>query len=157
MKSEINEYIRAQKSTHLAICKLLKKEITEVLPKANAKMYHRSPVWFIGENAVVGFSVTAKGGVQLLFWNGQALGESELSPVGKFVAAQIKFQSVDEIDPEKPAPVAEKSRKRDLGLRRSSKWSYSWKENPIAPRFESRSGARCIFKSMQSRTSSTTI
>jgi hypothetical protein len=61
-------------------------------------MYHGIPVWFVGENAVVGFSVTARKGVNLLFWNGQGLKESELQPVGSFEAAQIRFQAADEID-----------------------------------------------------------
>ena len=46
---------------------------------------------------MVGFSVNTQV-VTLLFWNGQALGEPALSPVGKFKAAQIKFRAMAEID-----------------------------------------------------------
>jgi len=94
----IGAYILEQKPRYLKICRLLTKEINSTLPKAHSKLYHRFPVWFIGENAVVGFRVTAKKGVNLLFWNGQSLGESELKAVGKFWAAQIQFQEVSEIN-----------------------------------------------------------
>jgi len=94
-------YVRAQKPQYAAICKVLRLEISATLPKATSKMYHAAPVWFVGENAVVGFSVTARKGVTLLFWNGQALEEPELQAVGKFKAAQIQFQDIEEINPKK--------------------------------------------------------
>jgi uncharacterized protein YdhG (YjbR/CyaY superfamily) len=77
---------------------LLHSEINVGLPKGTSKIYHAAPVWFIGENAVVGFGVTATKGVNLLFWNGQALKEPELKAVGKFKAAQIYFKDVTEIN-----------------------------------------------------------
>jgi uncharacterized protein YdhG (YjbR/CyaY superfamily) len=91
-------YVHKQTPRHAAICKTLLKEIATVLPKANPRIYHASPAWFIGENAVVGFSVSEKIGVTLLFWNGQALKEPSLKAVGKFKAAQIQFQDKAEID-----------------------------------------------------------
>jgi hypothetical protein len=97
----ISSYIREQDSKCASICRALKKEIAAALPQAEAKLYHGSPVWFIGENAVVGFTVTASGKVNLLFWNGQALDINELTPVGKFVAAQIQYESKAEIEPKK--------------------------------------------------------
>lgn len=97
----IPAYIRAQKPGLAAVCHLLRKEIEAALPKATARIYHSIPVWFIGENAVVGFNVTAKQKVNLLFWNGQALHEPDLKAVGKFKAAQILFQDKTEIDPKK--------------------------------------------------------
>ena len=93
----IGAYIKKQKLRDAAICKVLKKEIDAGLPKASSKIYHRIPVWFIGENAVVGFYVSAKKGVVLLFWNGQKLGEPELKKEGSFNAAQVIFQDVKEI------------------------------------------------------------
>ena len=97
----VSSYERLQKPEYATICRLLRAEINSALPKATSKMYHAIPVWFIGENAVVGFSVTAKNGVNLLFWNGQALEEPELKAAGKFNAAQIQFQAVSEIDVKK--------------------------------------------------------
>jgi len=94
----ISAYISAQKPKYAAICKKLRSEINKALPKAASKLYHAIPVWFIGENAVVGFYVTAKNGVNLLFWNGQALKEPELKKEGSFKAAQIQFQDINEIN-----------------------------------------------------------
>lgn len=91
-------YVRAQKPGPAAVCRVLQKEIQSALPKATSKVYHGAPVWFMGENAVVGFSVTASKKVTLLFWNGQALDEPDLKAVGKFKAAQIQFEDKTEID-----------------------------------------------------------
>ena len=91
-------YERAQPPRYRAICRLLRSEISAALPKATSRIYHAVPVWFVGDNAVVGYSVTAKRGVNLLFWNGQALNEPELKAAGKFKAAQIQFQDVAEIN-----------------------------------------------------------
>ena len=52
------------------------------LPKAISTIWHGSPVWFIGENPVVGYHVTPKH-VNLLFWSGQAFGEPALKAAGK--------------------------------------------------------------------------
>jgi hypothetical protein len=72
--------------------------IARALPKATARVWHGSPVWFIGENPVVGYSAT-KQGVHLLFWNGRAFDEPDLKPVGKYRAAQAVFGDAAEIDP----------------------------------------------------------
>jgi hypothetical protein len=71
--------------------------IDAALPKATARVWHGSPVWFIDENPVVGYSATAKA-VKLLFWNGQAFGEPDLKPVGKYRAAEAVFGDASEID-----------------------------------------------------------
>lgn len=102
MKSQtIATYISAQKPGLATVCRVLRKEIKSALPKATGKIYHSTPVWFIGENAVVGFSVTAKKKVNLLFWNGKVFREPDLKAVGKFKAAQIQFGDVEEIDKKK--------------------------------------------------------
>ena len=94
----IARYDKVQAAEHAAICQALRGEIDDVLPKATAKIWHGSPVWFIGENPVVGYNVTSKKGVNLLFWNGQSFGEPALQPAGKFRAAQIQFTDVSQID-----------------------------------------------------------
>jgi len=83
---------------HAAICQALRAQIDAVLPKATSKIWHGAPVWFIGENPVVGYNATAKMGVNLLFWNGQSFGEPALKAAGKFRAAQIQFTDVSQID-----------------------------------------------------------
>jgi len=95
----IAHYAKTQTAEHAAICHALRAEIDAVLPKAVSKIWHGSPVWFIGENPVVGYNVTSKQGVNLLFWNGQSFGEPALQAAGKFKAAQIQFTDVSQIDP----------------------------------------------------------
>ena len=93
----IAAYSRAQPPAFRECCELLRGLIDTALPKATSKVWHGSPVWFIGDNPVVGYSTTAKS-VNLLFWNGQAFEESGLEPMGKHRAAQAKFAGADEID-----------------------------------------------------------
>ena len=94
----IAHYAEAQTAEHAAICHALRAEIDDVLPKATSKIWHGSPVWFIGENPVVGYNVTSRKGVNLLFWSGQLFGEPALQSTGKFRAAQTQFTDVSEID-----------------------------------------------------------
>jgi hypothetical protein len=81
-----------------SICDTLRGLIDAALPKATSKIWHGGPVWFDGENPVVGYDARAKG-VNLLFWNGRAFDEPDLTPVGKYGAAQATFTDVSEIDP----------------------------------------------------------
>jgi hypothetical protein len=93
----VDDYIGRLESRPAATCQSLRKEICTVLPKAEPRLYHGSPAWFIGDNAVVGFSARPNGAVTLLFWNGKALGEPALAPVGKFQAAQARYAAVSDI------------------------------------------------------------
>ena len=95
----IAHYATTQTNEHAAICHALRAEIDAALPKATSKIWHAIPVWFIGENPVVGYNVTAKKGVNLLFWSGQSFNEPALKAAGKFKAAQIQFTDVSQIDP----------------------------------------------------------
>jgi hypothetical protein len=95
---QIAAYAQAQPLALRAICDLLRDLIDSALPKATSKVWHGSPVWFIGENPVVGYNATAKS-VNLLFWNGQAFDEAGLKVVGKYRAAQAMFPDAAEIDP----------------------------------------------------------
>jgi hypothetical protein len=94
----ITEYAKSFDSNCAASCNLLRVEIDAALPKAMPKIYHANPAWFIGGNAVVGYNVTAKKGVNLLFWNGQSFDEHDLKAAGKFRAAQIQFTDLSQID-----------------------------------------------------------
>jgi hypothetical protein len=96
MKKEIAEYNRKQDTESKAICQLLEKEISHALPKAESKVWHRSPVWFLDGNPVAGYSVL-KGGVQLLFWSGQSFEEPGLMKEGNFKAAQAMYTAKDEV------------------------------------------------------------
>ena len=94
----VEAYLEAQTPAHGEICRRVVSEIRRCLPTSTARLYHGSPAWFIGENAVVGVSIKAKAGVTLLFWNGQAFEDQSLIPVGQFKAARIRFQVVSEVN-----------------------------------------------------------
>jgi hypothetical protein len=93
----IADYADAQASPFGAMCRTLRALIDAALPRATSKVWHGSPVWFVDDNPVVGYSVS-KGTVNLLFWNGQALDVPDLQPVGKYGAAQAMFATPDDID-----------------------------------------------------------
>jgi hypothetical protein len=96
-RDPIAAYSQAARPKQKAICESLRKSIDAALPKAAAKIWHAIPVWFIGENAVVGYQVKPAG-VTLLFWNGQSFDEPGLEAVGKFHAAQAKYADAKDID-----------------------------------------------------------
>jgi hypothetical protein len=93
----IAAYSQAQPPAFRKICDLLRELIDSDLSGSTSKVWHGSPVWFQGENPIVGYSTTAKS-VNLLFWNGQALDEPTFQPVGKYFAAQAVFPSAAEVD-----------------------------------------------------------
>lgn len=95
----ISRYAKAQLAEHAEVIRVLRSEIDASLPAATSKIWHAIPVWFVGGNPVVGYNITAKKLVNLLFWNGQAFDEPALKAAGQFKAAQIQFKDVSEIDP----------------------------------------------------------
>ena len=97
MKDDIGAYAKKLKPKQKSIADSLRKTIDAALPKATSKVWHGHPVWFIGENPVVGYS-TKTTGVALLFWNGQEFGEPALTPIGKFHAAELKHADETDID-----------------------------------------------------------
>jgi hypothetical protein len=99
MKTEdaIAGFAATQVPGQAAICNKLRAEIDAALPTASSKIWHGSPVWFIGENPVVGYDVSSKG-VKLLFWSGQLFEEPALEPVGKMKAAGVRYSDASGID-----------------------------------------------------------
>ncbi len=93
----IAQYDAAQSGAEAAVCRRLRAEINRAMPEATSKVWHGAPVWFVGGTPVVGYSVPARGGVSLLFWNGRAFGDQALKPVGKFSAAQVEYGSTSDI------------------------------------------------------------
>lgn len=96
----IAEYAQSQSLEYAAVCNTLRTAIDEALPMAESKIWHSMPVWFIGENPVVGYKLTAKKGINLMFWSGQDFAEPGLLATGKFKAAQTQFSCVADIDQE---------------------------------------------------------
>jgi hypothetical protein len=96
MNKDIAAYNRAQDKVSKGICTQLAKEIDAGLPKAESKIWHRTAVWFLEGNPIVGYAVR-KTGVQLLFWSGQSFDEPGLSNEGSFKAAEMRYTNKDEI------------------------------------------------------------
>ena len=70
MTETIAAYNQLLSAADKAICDLLCDEINKNLPKAESKIWHGHPVWFLDGNPVVGYS-KLKDGIRLLFWSGQ--------------------------------------------------------------------------------------
>ncbi len=80
-----------------AIGAALIKIIAKALPKAEAKVWHGHPVWFIDGNPVVGNSLK-KAGIEVLFWSGQSFKLEGLRAMGKFKAASLSVPALKSID-----------------------------------------------------------
>jgi hypothetical protein len=97
MNPDIQSYNDSQSDEEREICNMLAKIIFENLIGAENKIWHAHPVWFIDGNPVVGYS-KLKGGIRLLFWSGQSFDEDTLIAEGSFKAAEIRFNSCDQIN-----------------------------------------------------------
>jgi len=97
MNHEIENYNSAQLVEDQEICNFLMEEINKCLSEFKSKIYHGSPVWFIDDNPIVGYS-KLKNAIQLLFWSGQTFEEEGLKPVGKYKAAEARYKKIEEID-----------------------------------------------------------
>jgi hypothetical protein len=94
---DITNYNQSQADSDRTICTLLAREIDAGLPRAENKIWHRHPVWFLDGNPIVGYS-KLKGGIRLMFWSGQSFDEPALQPEGTFKAAEVRYTSPDGID-----------------------------------------------------------
>ena len=98
MRDDIQAYHAKQAPEDKLICDQLYEIISENLPKAESKVWHAHPVWFLDGNPIVGYS-KLKGNVRLMFWSGQSFDEPDLSPEGTFKAAEVRYTSTDQINP----------------------------------------------------------
>lgn len=110
MNKEVQAYNNAQADEDRAICNLLAKEINRHLPRAENKIWHRHPVWFLDGNPVVGYS-KLKGSVRLLFWSGQSFDEPGLEKEGSFKAAEARYTAADQVNTKDLQRWLEKSEK----------------------------------------------
>ncbi len=95
---DIQAYNKRQTRSDQAICNTLADEIDARLRKAESKIWHAHPVWFLDGNPIVGYS-KLKAGVRLMFWSGASFEEDQLKAgTGKFKDASITYTSADEID-----------------------------------------------------------
>ena len=98
MQPNIAEYNESQEPLHRAVCDLLAGQIELALPQGNGKIWHAHPVWFLGDNPVVGYS-KQKPGIRLMFWSGADFDEPGLNVLGKkFKDASVFFNDPAEVD-----------------------------------------------------------
>ena len=110
MNADIQAYNKDQESGDREICEALSAEIDKGLPKAESKIWHRHPVWFLDGNPIVGYS-KLKAGIRLMFWSGADFGEARLQPgTGKFKDASVVYASVEEVKTTELARWLKKSR-----------------------------------------------
>ena len=93
----IAQYNKLQTKKAREICDFLEVQINKNLKKSESKVWHGSPVWFLGENPIVSYTVRKSGKVSLMFFSGQSFDEQDLTPEGKFKAAEIFYTDVKEI------------------------------------------------------------
>lgn len=108
-------YNNSQEGVFKDICNLLAREITDSLSNSENKLWHSHPVWFINGNPIVGYS-RRKQGLNLMFWSGQSFDEPKLSNEGSFKAAEIKYNSLEEVNTEEL--------KRWLSKATTIQWNY---------------------------------
>jgi hypothetical protein len=115
MNTDIQAYNNAQSKEEKDICNLLAETINTNLPKAENKIWHAHPVWFLDGNPVVGYS-KLKNSVRLLFWSGQSFDEPGLQNEGSFKAAEMRYTSADQVNI--------KDLKRWLKKAKDIQWDY---------------------------------
>lgn len=116
MHPDIKTFNEAQEPGDQEICEVLASIIDKSLPKAESKIWHRHPVWFLDGNPTVGYS-RLKAGIRLMFWSGADFGEERLKPgTGKFKDASVIYTS--------PGEVSEKDLKRWLKKSTEIRWDY---------------------------------
>src|SRR5205085_11271670 len=96
MNKDILAYNNSFPISEKQICNLLAHEISNHLPDAENKIWHRHPVWFLEGNPIVGYQ-KLKDCVRLMFWSGQSFDEPGLEPEGTFKAAEARYTSDDRI------------------------------------------------------------
>ncbi len=115
ISKEIKSYNSALSKEDKKICTLLASEIDKALPKAENKIWHRNPVWFLDGNPVVGYD-KLKDSVRLLFWSGQSFKEEGLQNEGSFKASEVRYTEVSQIKL--------KDLKRWLKKAKDIRWDY---------------------------------
>lgn len=116
MLKEISAYHKKQTATDKKICEALHELIDTGLSKAEGKVWHGHPVWFIDGNPITGYS-KEKRGIRLMFWSGMGFDEEQLQPgSGKFKDASIFYNAVEEINV--------KDLKRWIKKSKTIQWDY---------------------------------
>lgn len=112
---EVKKYNKGLGKSDRAIADLLAGEIAKALPKAENKVWHAHPVWFLDGNPIVGYH-KLKDSMRLLFWSGQSFKEKGMQKEGSFKASQIRYADISEIN--------KMDLKRWLKLSQEIQWDY---------------------------------
>lgn len=116
MNADIEAFNHKQEPADKEICVLLAAVIDKALTKAESKIWHAHPVWFLDGNPIAGYSKQKKG-VRLMFWSGKDFDEEGLNVHGgKFKDASIFYNSVSEVNT--------KDLKRWLAKAEKIQWNY---------------------------------
>ncbi len=115
LPKDIQLYNKALAKSDKEIAAVLAEEIPRNLPKAESKVWHGHPVWFLDGNPVVGYS-KLKDSVRLMFWSGQSFDEKDLQDEGSFKAAEIRYTDASQIKV--------KDLKRWLKKSKEIQWDY---------------------------------
>lgn len=115
INKDIQTYNNKLAKADKLICNLLAQEISKGLPKAENKIWHGHPVWFLDGNPITGYD-KLKDCVRHLYWSGQSFDEPLLQKEGKFKAAEIRYTSIEQINT--------KDLKRWLKKSREIQWDY---------------------------------
>ena len=110
MNKDVRAYNNSLSADDKAICDLLAAEIDRILSKAENKIWHAHPVWFLEGNPVVGYS-KLKDSIRLLFWSGQSFDEEGLQPEGSFKAAEVRYTDIKQVNVKDLERWLEKSKK----------------------------------------------
>lgn len=116
MNIEIQTYNENQIPAYKEISYLLAEIIDNKLRKAESRIWHAHPVWFLDGNPIVGYSKQKKG-MRLMFWSGADFEEENLNVLGgKFKDASVFYNSLSEINA--------KDLKRWLDKAKKIQWDY---------------------------------
>lgn len=116
MNEQIQAYNEELADDERVICDLLAREIDRGLPRADSKIWHAHPVWFLDGNPIVGYN-KEKAGIRLMFWSGADFEEDGLNvEAKKFKDASIFYNDVSEVN--------KKDLKRWLGKAETIQWDY---------------------------------
>ncbi len=96
LEPAIAKYNKGLAKSDREICDFLAQEISASLKKAESKVWHGAPVWFLDGNPIVGYD-KLKDSVRLLFWSGQSFTETGLQAEGSFKAAEARYVDLAEI------------------------------------------------------------
>ena len=97
MNKDVQSYNDSHSTAEQEICNFLYQEIARNLPKAENKIWHAHPVWFLDGNPIVGYG-KLKSCIRLLFWSGQSFDEEALQNEGSFKAAEVRYTSAKQIN-----------------------------------------------------------